>query len=335
VAQKGESMWAIRKPLHKETVFAYVNLRRVKAIPFNKALENPSTIVNKDLKHLIKTLMEDGMDKKKVLNFFKKEDGLKFHGQDISKVEVYYFTDDVEKMVAVRKPLDDSFDAKKIQSITDTGIQKILLNYLATKYNDPKVAFSPEGIMEMNEHIEEFNGGKPHQPILKVRVSETLGEKYPVGYGSNKDKKFVEAQKGTNLYFAVYEDKDGNRNYKSIPLYLAAERMKQHLSPVPEVSNNGDKLKFYLSPNDLVYVPEESEQNGVIVDLKKDRIYKFVSSTGSEAYFIPCNVATVLMSKVEYQAKNKVQFSLESQLIKAVCWKLEVDRLGNIVKIIK
>lgn len=335
VAQKGESMWAIRKPLHKETVFAHVNLRRVKAIPFNKALENPSTIVNKDLKHLIKTLMDDGMDKKKVLNFFKKEDGLKFHGQDISKVEVYYFTDDVEKMVAVRKPLDDSFDAKKIQSITDTGIQKILLNYLATKYNDPKVAFSPEGIMEMNEHIEEFNGGKPHQPILKVRVSETLGEKYPVGYGSNKDKKFVEAQSGTNLYFAIYENEAGNRNYQTIPLFMAAERMKQNLPPVPEANAKGDKLKFYLSPNDLVYVPEESEQNVDINELKKNRIYKFVSCTSTSGYFVPSNVATVLMNKVEYQSLNKVEKSIDDKVIKAVCWKLEVDRLGNIVKIIK
>ena len=39
---------------------------------------------------------------------------------------------------------------KKIkESITDTGIQKILLNYLSAKGNNPEVAFTPEGIEEI------------------------------------------------------------------------------------------------------------------------------------------------------------------------------------------
>src|SRR5690606_17614016 len=54
-----------------------------------------------------------------------------------------------EILTAIRKPLDTSFDLKKIEtSITDTGIQKILKNYLESKGN-PELAFSPEGIEDM------------------------------------------------------------------------------------------------------------------------------------------------------------------------------------------
>ena len=92
----------------------------------------------------------------------------------------------------------------------------------------------------MNKHITEYNNGKQHQPILKVRVSEPKGAKYQVGETGNKTSKFVEAQKGTNLYFAIYEDKEGNRSYNTIPLNEAAERMKQGYSPVETTNSKGN-----------------------------------------------------------------------------------------------
>src|SRR5690606_7220214 len=100
--------WAIRKPLHKDTVSGKVQLDRIK--------------VGKD----------------KILT-------------------------------ASRKALDSSFNEKAILSITDTGIQKILLNYLKAKGGNLEIAFSPEGIEEMNKNIALYNDGKNHQPILKVR----------------------------------------------------------------------------------------------------------------------------------------------------------------------
>lgn len=89
-------------------------------------------------------------------------------------------------MVATRKPLDTSFNAKRIADITDTGIQKILLNYLKANDNSPEQAFTPEGIAYLNEHIAEYNNGKPHQPILKVRVSEVMGAKFAAGQTGSK-----------------------------------------------------------------------------------------------------------------------------------------------------
>lgn len=62
------------------------------------------------------------------------------------------------------------------------------------------MAFSPDGIDEMNRSLVILNGGKPHQPIYKVRVCEPLGNKFKVGTNGNKAAKYVEAAKGTNLF---------------------------------------------------------------------------------------------------------------------------------------
>lgn len=83
------------------------------------------------------------------------------------------------------------------------------------------MAFSPDGIEAMNLHIASLNGGKPHQPIYKVRVYEKA-DKFPVGCKGNKSDKFVEAAKGTNLFFAVYEysqiDKETGKVSRKGPL---------------------------------------------------------------------------------------------------------------------
>jgi CRISPR-associated endonuclease Csn1 len=78
---------------------------------------------------------------------------------------------------------------KTIAAITDTGIQKILRNYLAYKGNNPEIAFTPEGLEEMNTNIKKYNDGNAHQPIRKVRVFE-LGSKFSLGEtGNKKDKR--------------------------------------------------------------------------------------------------------------------------------------------------
>ena len=334
IPQQSTEQWAIRKPLHKETVFGHVNLQKKREVPFAKALEQVPNIVDRELREAINGMLKAGMDIKKIKAHFKEQDNT-FAGKPINKVMVYYYTDDTEPMVATRKLLDDSFDEKKILSITDTGIQKILLNYLSAKGGDSKLAFSPEGIMEMNQHIADYNEGKKHQPIIRVRVCEPKGEKYNVGTTKSKDKKFVEAQSGTNLFFAIYEDATGKRSYQTIPLNQVVERLKLGWSPVPEQNENGDKLKFYLSPNDLVYVPTEDESISNSIQIDKDRVYKMVSASGNQVFFVRNNIASVIVNKVELYSLNKMEKSMEGIMIKSVCWKLEVDRLGNITKIIR
>ena len=339
LVKQGGDNWAIRKSMHKDTVFGEVNLRKIKTVSLNEAMKNPSRIVEKEFKFKIQSLLKEGYDVKKIKKYF--EDN-KEVWQDInlSKIAVYYFTKETkDRFFATRKPLDTSFSKKKIEeSVTDTGIQKILLRHLELKDGNPDFAFSADGIDEMNRNIVELNGGKYHQPVYKVRVYEKA-DKFAVGQKGNKSSKFVEAAKGTNLYFAIYETKiideqTGNvlkkRSYATIPLNIVIDRLKQGLTPVP-ANEDGDEPKFVLSPNDLVYVPTLEEiSRGKIEAIDKKRIYKMVSSSGNQCFFIQSSVASSIIDKSEFSALNKMERSITGEMIKEVCLPIKVDRLGKI-----
>jgi CRISPR-associated endonuclease Csn1 len=327
--EKGDGR-TVRKPLHKDTVFAKVYLlNETKEITLQKALEkvnelkDVNIIVDKALREKIKEYYkENNID----INLALKDEYLKNN----PRIKIF------EIQTATRKSLDTSFTEKIIkESVTDNGIQKILLNHLLIEKNNPEIAFSPEGIEKMNKNIIKLNDEKYHQPIYKVRKYESFGNKFQVGTTGNKRDKYVEAEKGTNLFFAVYVNKEGKRSYETIPLNIAIKRMKQGLNAVPERNDKGDDLLFYLSPNDLVYVPTEKE-NGHTIDWKNldkeqlNRIYKMVSCTGNQCFFIRHNVATSIVNKVEFSPLNKMEKNIDEMMIKECCIKLKIDSLGNI-----
>ncbi|PKP30503.1 MAG: type II CRISPR RNA-guided endonuclease Cas9, partial [Bacteroidetes bacterium HGW-Bacteroidetes-17] len=353
VQTQGES-WAIRKPMHKDTVAGHVNLRDKKTVNLSAAIDRWEFLVDKNLKTKIKQLINEGFDKKKIAKFFANNE-YKWMNKDVSKPELYYFSDEKEILVASRINLNSSFNNTKIESITDTGIQKILIRHLELNQNNPELAFSPEGIEEMNKNLKTLNDGKPHLPILKVRTYEPKGNKFNVGNSGNKKDKFVEAAKGTNLFFAIYQDENGKRSYETIPLNIVIERQKEGLASVPEKNEKGYSLLFFLSPNDLVYVPSVDEQANPhqinFKALKKEQvrsIYKFTDCSDMLANFIPANISSLIFNKnksdqqklgINYPIQNefgvgspqsKNQNSIDGIQIKSVCWKLRVDRLGNI-----
>lgn len=329
---KGDS-WAIRKPLHKDTVFAKVSLQRIKKVKLSEALKNLENIVDKEFRNEIRRISAayGKFDADRINKYFKDRKYL-YGKKDVSKVSVYYFE---TENAAVRKSLDTSFTEKFIrESVTDSAIQKILLNYLATKDNKPELAFSPEGTEEMNQNITAFNNGKSHQPIRKVRVYETIGNKFQVGYIGSKKAKYVEAAKGTNLFFAIYADEKGSRSYETIALNVVVERLKQGLKAVPEKNEKEHKLLFHLSPNDLVYVPTEEELDNNISkeSISLNRIYKIVSFTGNRLYAIPYFIAKPIVDKIEFFQLNKIESDITTNFsIKQVCMKLSIDRLGNLI----
>ena len=96
---------------------------------------------------------------------------------------------------------------------------------------NPELAFSPEGLEDLNKNISLYNDGKFHKPIYKIRIFE-LGSKFPLGETGNKTSKYVEAAKGTNLYFAIYHDENGKRSYETIQLNIVIERLKQGLNRI-------------------------------------------------------------------------------------------------------
>ena len=332
--------WSIRKPLHKETVFGEVNLRKEKTVSLKEALANVKFIINKELKHKLTELINQDWNEKQIKEYFEKNKDI-WQDVNLKKIPIYYFTKDTkERYFASRKLLDDSFDKKAIESsITDTGIQTILLKHLEIEGGDPKIAFSPEGIERMNKNIKELNGGIKHKPIYKVRKYEKA-EKFAVGQRGNKSSKFVEAAKGTNLYFAIYEEEAfdnsrgelvKHRTYATIPLNIVISRLKDRLQPVP-ANADGVLPKFVLSPNDLVYIPTPDEIKKGLLPAVPDsgRIYKMVSSSGSQCFFIPFSVASLLCDKKEYSPLNKMERAVTNEMIKEICVPLNVDRLGNI-----
>ena len=326
VAQKSNpNWWAVRKPLHKDTVFGKVSLRKIKEVRLGVALHNPDEMVDKELRAEIKRLLSLGYDEKRIKKYFAEGDNKDIWSEfNPGKIKVFYYTDDT---FAVRKSLDESFDEKRIKtSVTDACIQKILLAHLNENVNDPKVAFSPDGIEKMNANLQRLNGGKTHQPIYKVRVYEHA-TKFAVGESGNKKDKYVEAAKGTNLYFAVYASADGVRSFDTISLNLVIDRLKKGLPPVPEINVAGDALLFYLSPNDLVYVP--TEDSNVSDNLCIDAIYRVVSFTNKRLYVIPYSVSKVIVDKVEFSQLNKIEFTVQ----KESCIPIKVDRLGKITYI--
>lgn len=337
---KGDG-WVIRKSLHKASVLGKVSLRRQKEVRLSAALENWKMLVDKELKVKIKQLLTQygREDIKLFVKYFKDREN-KFNGKDISKVTIYYW--DTEN-TAIRKTLDTSFTEKEINKITDSGIQKILSNHLYAKEGQAEIAFSPEGLEDMNRNLMELNHGKAHKPIYSVRLSEPIGNKYQVGGIGNKSKKFVEADKGTNLFFALYGTEGGKRTYSTIPLNEVAERQKQGLLPVPEMDiKNSAPLLFWLSPNDLVYVPTIEERENIqeinwknLTKEQTGRIYKMVSCTGSDAFFVQMSIATPIVNKYEFSALNKMSKTIDGEMIKEICWKLKVDRLGQIVECVR
>jgi CRISPR-associated endonuclease Csn1 len=302
---KGEN-WAIRKPLHKDTIYGKVFLKR--------------------------------------------------NGKII-------------EATAGRVELSEKFTRKHLESITDTGIQKIFENHIKNYLDDKgkeqfDLAFNPEGVDKLNENIIILNNGVFHQPIRKVRIYEE-GNRFAVGQNGNKKDKYVEAAKGTNLFFAVYIGKNKKeelvRQYSTIPLNEVIESLKQGGKPAPDKYYDKDKneysILFTLSPNDLVYVPTvEEKQNSLKIDFTNltkeqlNRIYRFTDSSDTTANFIPFNVSNLLFNipKKEQEKRginfhiqnefglgspqSKNQKSIDDIMIKECCIKLKVDRLGNISK---
>ncbi len=91
---------------------------------------------------------------------------------------------------------------KKLEKISDDEIRIELLKHLEQSDNDIDIAFSIEGIENFNNKRKEV--GK--NILKKIPIAESGSGKYTVGNKFSNRHKWVEAEQGTNLYFAIYED---------------------------------------------------------------------------------------------------------------------------------
>ena len=369
IPQKKGDSWAIRKPMHKETVHGEVNLRDIKTVQLKEALKNPKAIVEKDLKKKLKVLLAQNLNEKQIKKYFEDNKDI-WHDVDLKKIKVYYFSKETKNrffatrfgndLVSVFKDCKDIDKVKdKIKKITDTGIRQILLRHLEICGGNVEQAFSSEGIEEMNKNIVALNNGKQHQPIYKVRTYEKADNKFAVGQTGYKSTKFVEAADSTNLFFAVYK-MDDKRIYCTVALSDMIKIQKSCRTKgewIAELDNYLKNLKtedktpnraiflFLLSPNDMVYVPSSSEISNKQINypLDKSRIFAVNDFSGNTIYFRPQSHAKALDDKevdmrYDYN-KNKIVGSysdktanFDGMQIKEICIPIQVDRLGNIIK---
>jgi CRISPR-associated endonuclease Csn1 len=367
--QKPNPKWmAVRKSMFKEPQ-GIVYIKEIVTKPFRTPKEmmdivklqiirmevqntpkqkNTSYIYDQETREIIKNIIElSGSNVEAVEKYLKKFKPVNSNGDKIYTVGIAVFTEYAAKRVT----LDKSFDHKKIDKIPyakngKSVIGKLLHEHLkSSEYgDDPSLAFSGEGLEALAK-----NAGTP---ITKVTIAEQ----------KNSDSKFrnqyVEIDAGSNAYFIIYENEitKEREDYKSLATHKAIERLVNGDSLVEE--REGFK-SIIISPNDLVYVPTKEElekiktnkDNPIDWNNKKKifgRTYKMMSCSGSQCFFVPNFLSKPIIETKELGANNKsekawdgnVSYEKNSKeketrkdsgtIIKEVCIKLKVDRLGNI-----
>lgn len=339
VKQEGIN-WAIRKPLHDDLPYGEIKYQ-TNYLKISENISKRKFIIDEFIRNQVERIYVENHSKNNLTQKYLKEypvidkKGKKVISTDF-RIEVIKYRK--------RKPISILSDRNSrtgittiekmlqaINKIADNVLKKELLLHLEQNNNDIDKAFAVEG-------IERFNSERK-TPVYRLPFIEDGEKKIKLGSKG----KYVETAKGTNLFFGVYQGKE-KRSYATIPLDEVIERQKQGLISVPELNEKGEKLLFSLSPNDLVYVPMEGEdtENIDFTNLSKEqreRIYKTVSFTGNECFFVKSSISSLIKN---YDAKtkigelgslNKLEITIPDHIrIKEFCIKLKIDRLGNISK---
>lgn len=197
-----------------------------------------------------------------------------------------------------------------------------------------KEAFSDEGLEALDKTV----GMK----IRKVTIKEEIGLKKQV-----QGKLF---ESDSNACFAYYENEitKEHSGYTSISTYdLVQKKLKNE--PILE-NKEGFKI-ITLKSNDLVYVPTKEEIENCFVNWSdkvhiSKRLYRVNDFSKDNIYFVPNSYAKdivgnelhksagfkttrlVYFPKIQDSDPQKIQDN--SILIKEICIKVNIDRLGNI-----
>ncbi len=224
-------------------------------------------------------------------------------------------------------------------------VNRLLLEHILEYHNNPKEAFSAEGIEKLNKKaINKI--GKPIKSI--TRLDGDINEE-EIFRGA-----VFETDKGSNVYFVMYEnnqtkDREFLKPNPSISVLKAIEHKNKIDSFAP---NRQGFSRIILSPGDLVYVPtndqyaliKENSSNEKIINWNdnefiSNRIYQVKKVTGNWCYFLKNDIASLILSYSasdgigEFESQNISEYSVDDPpiRIKDVCIKIRVDRLGNVI----
>jgi len=336
--------WALRRAFSKDTFYGIVKLRNESPIDVHDALEKPHLIVDPLLRKKATEIFEKfNGDLFAIKNYLKKKP-LSKKGEIIKSVLIF------EEFIGMKVDINDGLSEKDLNNIIDGKLRKDLKQHLREYDGDYSEAFSQNGIIEFNENR--------NIPLKSVKKKKGLGKKFPVGDSGVKKYQLVTTAEETNLFFNIYANvKYGKRSYETIPLKEVIDHQKVYAGKTGKYENSRfpvqeskGKYIFTLSPMNLVYVPTyEQALNPKIVSINEvisfaNRIYRVEKFTGTACYFLPQHVSSLIREKPgkhkqrekgEFESQGKSQRNIEDIFIKKVCWKLEVDKLGQIKNVIK
>lgn len=311
----------VRQSLHKATIWGQIQRREYKEVNITDAFRKINLVADKtQKKHMRKLLEHSTGDIQKAIKAYKDEPCTDEYGNILQKILIIEF----RPYATSRVDISTGFDIKRIEKIPDEVLRKKLREHLlviAEENKDrPKESqidpFSPEGIQILNRGW--------RFPIKKITTIEDQGSKFPIRPGA-----YTEADKGTNLYFVIYENLNDptNRKFESIPL---RDVIEAKASGDSFIEDKPGYRWFILSPNDLVYMPDEGERlDRNYSNLDSSKVYKMVSCTGKQCFFIHQTISKVILDKVELGSINKEEKAVDGRMIKQYCQKIVIDRLGG------
>lgn len=341
VAQKGIN-WAIRKSLHTPMPYGKKKYD-FDILEISKSLNKRHSIIDRELRRKVEeAVISSGGKIALAQKQLKSNPIIGEDGKPILHAAFRITTEKFRKRQPISelsnrgpggiKTLEDLI--KYINKVADFRIRRDLLAHLRESGYNWEIAFSAEG-------IENFNSTRKC-PVHRLPIAESGSGRFSVGTSISKKHKWVEADKGTNLFLAVYQKEDGQRSYETVPLNEVVEHQIQtaHLQKTIKLplQPNVEKGSFLyaISPNDLVYVPANDEiENIKSIEFAKlnsaqvNRIYKMVSTSQDKLECVPVHYASPIQPN-EIGSNNKSQNSVDGVPIKQVCLKLKVDRLGNV-----
>lgn len=344
------TLYAVRGPLHDEQPLGEV--RRQQRMPLNKVLDRLLDLAGKEgpmyllrpvakgepgyrtrlLAHeheralLYDHLSNYGGDVKALKKALRKDPIVNGKNEVVEAmtllVPVYAVTQAVgslssnmlDKVVdfGVRRVLNEHisrFDGALDKALTGDGINQ-LNDGRAISLSRVKVRKSDKAIWDSDGHVLLNRGADPN-----ARVHVRLGDIYALAV-------FTELNSGTRVFEPV--------------AFFDAVRKKLHGLDI--VDDRPAHSKFLLRKKDSVYVPLPGQGIDDIdwADqfMLSQRLWLFTKVSGSQYYFTPAHVSTVLSDFKEYGSPNCAEF-IDTDLptrtkIAQVCIPVRVDRIGRV-----
>lgn len=298
--------WAVRKSLHKDTVHGQVTLREYKSVSIGEAIKNAEHIADRTIKAEVKGLLIKLNGNVNEVKKYLKKNPLKREGKVLKKIHIIYYNSDYSTS---KMQLNDKVTIKQLHKIVDEDIKRQLIEHLELHKMKAEDAFSVNGLIEFNE--------SRNTPVYQVKVKEILGLKKNLVKDKEKGVKYVEADKGTNLFYKVGVTEGSMENIVSRNSTIPFADVLESEIQGEEVLDANESI--FLSPYSLVSINDNCDEM---------EVYRCVSFSKSDCLFLPVNVATPIVNKKEFSPLNKQEKSIGGVMIKRNCRLININNLG-------